>query len=272
MRAIFGAGVTVALECMGFSDCFDYVVGISSGSVDCAYFLGGQAETGQQLFIDNAEGGRFINLTRPWKVVDIDYLEYLLRTGSPLDVDAILRRHTEFWLAATDAATGTGQFIDAKNPKVDLITAVKASCAIPVLYNRTVTIGDTRYGDGGVGCGLPIRELIEERGCTDVLVVLSGPHIEEQQAPPVREHVATWASCRGAFSAQYRQAMRKRNLRYIQTMKYIHERGERSQEVNIVVLAPRIRGVSQICKNRATLRALAEQGRQEAEQLFEGET
>ena len=49
---------------------------------------------------------------------------------------------------------------------------LKASSALPVLYNRRIVLDGREYVDGGVSDSLPIARAIDN-GCTDILVLAS---------------------------------------------------------------------------------------------------
>jgi NTE family protein len=69
-------------------------------------------------------------------------------------------------IAAIDIATGERVVFD-RDSGVDLVDAVAASCAVPGVW-PTVTIGDRRYMDGGIGS--PVN--LDVAGDCDVAVVL----------------------------------------------------------------------------------------------------
>ncbi len=59
---------------------------------------------------------------------------------------------------------------------------MKAATAIPVLYNRTVGVDGRRCMDGGLRIPFPIEHAIE-RGCTDLLLLLTRPEAYVSPAP-----------------------------------------------------------------------------------------
>ena len=53
-----------------------------------------------------------------------------------------------------------------------MLQALKASCALPVLYRRTIRVGDDNLVDGGISDPLPVREAYR-RGARTIVVVRS---------------------------------------------------------------------------------------------------
>jgi predicted patatin/cPLA2 family phospholipase len=175
MRGVLSAGSLLALDLLGYRACFDAVFAVSAGSVNAAYFLSGQGLTGISVYFDDISSKRFINPLRFWKIADVDYVyDYVVPTLKPLDDEAVRRSPQEFYVTATEVQTGNNVLLDAKERSVPVSRFLKASSALPVLYNRTVLIQDVRYMDGGISGGLPVEWAIKH-GCTDVLVLLSRP-------------------------------------------------------------------------------------------------
>ncbi len=131
MRAAFSAGVLMGFEKLGLADVFDIVVGISVGSPMCAYFLSRQKKLGNSIFFEELSGNKFINLSRLSKIMDIDYLDSVLRNVKPLDQKHVRSSRSDFYVTVTDARTGKGELLNMKDEKIDIIDAVCASSALP---------------------------------------------------------------------------------------------------------------------------------------------
>lgn len=79
----------------------------------------------------------------------------------------------EFYMPATDAATGRAAYFSKYDIVRDDYRAVMASCALPG-FCRPVKVGDRYYYDGGVADSIPLHHAIEH-GCTKMVVILSNP-------------------------------------------------------------------------------------------------
>ena len=135
MRGVYGAGVVMALHQLGLADCFDVVVGISTGAAIGGYFLAGeeQSQLGTSIYYNECLNG-FINFWR-WPIIDIDYLEKVFRDGpKKLNDETILKHRSKFFVGVTDWDTGEGCFLEAGRVP-DPITAIKASLAVTELYH-----------------------------------------------------------------------------------------------------------------------------------------
>jgi len=174
MRGAFSGGVMVALARLGLTDCFDYVYGSSSGSCSGAYFLSKQTDLGISIYTEDLDGRKFI---KPWKVnraADIDYLcDTIFRVNKKLDTNRIRDSKTIFKIFVADASNGECLYYTNKDD-VDIIKVIKASCALPAFYNKTVKIGSKKLIDGRIGKALPIEDAIAD-GCTDILIVPTVP-------------------------------------------------------------------------------------------------
>src|SRR5262249_3982712 len=87
--------------------------------------------------------------------------------------DAAIRASpVRFLLSVTDARSGLNELLDVRARPEPIPLLLKASSALPVLYNRRIALDGREYVDGGVSDSLPIAGAIAN-GCTDVLVLAS---------------------------------------------------------------------------------------------------
>jgi predicted acylesterase/phospholipase RssA len=78
------------------------------------------------------------------------------------------------FVVVADGMTGEAFVVNAQSRSVPLLTLLKASSAMPLLYNRLVDVDGRQCFDGGLINPLPIMDAIEN-GCTDLLVLLTRP-------------------------------------------------------------------------------------------------
>lgn len=183
MRGVISAGVLVALESLKLNNAFDAVYGTSAGALNSAYFLARQAAFGCSIYYRQAATSRFINPLRLWKMVDIDYLfDEVIGKERPLDTQAVLRSRSKFVVAATDGKTGAIVVWDTRKVDAPLLTQLKASSALPVFYNKQITVAGRELVDGGLSSPFPVVEAIDD-GCTDLLVVMTRPFDHRSEAP-----------------------------------------------------------------------------------------
>jgi len=194
MRGVASAGAIIALEQLGFTHAFDAVYGASAGAINGAYFLAGQAAFGTSIYYQDIANRRFIHLARLWKVVDMDFLfEEIIARRKRLDLDRVRANRTPLYIVATDVRTGREVLFCSHDRELDLLAALKASAALPILYPHPVRVGDRLYVDGGVVDAIPIEHAIRD-GCTDLLVVLTVPKTYRAAPPNALERLvaARW--------------------------------------------------------------------------------
>jgi predicted patatin/cPLA2 family phospholipase len=185
MRGVLSGGGMVALGHLGFSDLFDEVYATSAGVMNASYMLARQAELGITAYYESLMDRRFWSPRRFWKMLDVDYVfRDVVTRQKPLDTAAVLRSPSRLLVAAIDVHAGKGILLDTRATNSPLLDVLKAATAMPIMYNRTVAINGLACVDGGLAIPFPLKEAIE-RGCTDVLVLLTRP-------PGFRAPEPTW--------------------------------------------------------------------------------
>jgi len=185
MRGVLSGGGAVALGHLGFHELFDEVYATSAGVMNVCYFLARQGELGIRVYYEDCTDRRFWSPRRFWKMLDVDYLfRDVVMQVKPLDIDAVLRSPSRLLVGVINAREGRGELLDTKAIKSPLVNALKAATAMPILYNRTVEVDGTPYVDGGLAIPFPLKQAID-RGCTDILVLLTRP-------PSYRSPEPTW--------------------------------------------------------------------------------
>jgi len=175
MRGIRSAGGLLALEAMGLSRVFDDVYGCSAGAINASFFLAGQAAYGTTIYYQNINNRKFIHHLRFRKILDLEFLfDRVLVHEKPLLVTRVLNGPSRFFVSVTDVDSGSARLIHAQESSVPLLTLLKASSALPVVYNEPVLIDGRRYIDGGVSTSIPLANAIAN-GCTHILVLLTRP-------------------------------------------------------------------------------------------------
>lgn len=172
MRGIFAAGVLDVFLEQSFRP-FDLALGVSAGASNLLSYLAGQHGRARRCFLGQMSRPEFID---PWRMLrgghwlDLDWLWEAITREDPLDCYAASQSGVEAMLVATCAETGEPRYLmpDAQ----DMLDALKASCALPVLYRGTVRVGAQELVDGGISDPLPVREAYR-RGARTMIVVRS---------------------------------------------------------------------------------------------------
>jgi len=184
MRGVCSAGGLVALDALGLRNAFDEIYASSAGAMNVAYMLSGQATFGIQIYYKNVNNKNFINFGRLNKIVDIDYLfDSVVSRIRPLDTKKLLDAPSDFYIGLFNKIAAETVVLKAQDFPKEILSILKASTALPVVYNRSVVINSNEFIDGGLGSPVPLYEAIEH-GCTDLLVFLTRPPSYESAKPP----------------------------------------------------------------------------------------
>lgn len=260
MRGVASAGAIIALEQLGFTRAFDAVYGASAGAINGAYFLAGQAAFGTSIYYQDIANRRFINPWRVRKIVDMDFLfDEIIARRKRLDLVRLRENPTPLRIIATDALTGRETIFSSHDENADLLAALKASAALPILYPHPVRIDDRLYVDGGVANAIPIEPALRE-GCTDLLVVLTVPKTHRAQPPHVLERTlaARWLR---PLSPSLERAFLHRHEAYNRALDLALGRHEVSANIVALFLTPRLSLRRLTTDVRTLKRAAIEMGR-----------
>jgi predicted patatin/cPLA2 family phospholipase len=172
MRGIFAAGVLDVFLEHSFRP-FDVALGVSVGASNILSYLAGQHGRARRCFLDQMSRPEFID---PWRMLrgghwlDLDWLWEAITRDDPLDCAAAASSGVEYGLVATCATTGEPRYLA---PGADeMLDALKASCALPLLYRGPVRVGEHDLVDGGISDPVPVREAYR-RGARTIVVIRS---------------------------------------------------------------------------------------------------
>ena len=172
MRGAYGAGAMVPLITHRLVDAFEHVVGASAGAINGTYFVDEYANT-MSAYIHDLTTKQFVNLLRLDKKVDVDYaIERVMKGKHPFDTDQLSHAKAHLHILLTDAKTGKKVVLSDHHKFEEIYQELRASAALPILYNNEVLLGDRYYIDGAVADALPIDVALKLK-CTDIVVILN---------------------------------------------------------------------------------------------------
>jgi predicted patatin/cPLA2 family phospholipase len=213
MRGIFAAGVLDVFLEQRFRP-FDLALGVSVGASNILSYLAGQQGRARRCFLNQMTRPEFID---PWRLLrggqwmDLDWLWEAITRDDPLDCAAAVASGVDYALVATCARTGEPRYLAP--PAEQMLDALKASCALPVLYRRKIHVGGDPLVDGGISDPLPVREAYR-RGARTIVVVRSRA-ADFVKKDRLVNHIGAWTlrrepaiarACRDAARA-YREAV-----------------------------------------------------------------
>jgi predicted patatin/cPLA2 family phospholipase len=187
MRGVVSAGMTVALEQLGFRDVFDEVHGASAGAFNAAFLLAGQAPYGCALYGHGFGDPRFVSLGRALRggpAFDMDYVINEVWTHQrPLRFETILRSGITLHCTATDADRAEIVELAQLETPEDIRGALRASGRLPWLAGPPVLFRGRRLLDATLSESVPVHAAFIR--ATDVLVLQTRP-LGVAHAPPSR--------------------------------------------------------------------------------------
>lgn len=235
MRSITAAGITVAFQELKLNDIFDAVYATSAGAITGAYFLSKQVPYGIAIYYEFLNTEKFINLYRVPPFFNIDYLIDGLKHKKKLDTNSLRMSKTVLHIGATNIETGRHEFF-TNHGSVDIFDAIKASCALPIFYNKPVVINGIRYLDGGAINPFPLEKALED-GCTDILILFTRPIIRRHYQKLIPLWFELWQLKK--YGKNFISAFYSRDKIYEKFLEIINGREKLSSPVNIAVIAPK---------------------------------
>jgi predicted patatin/cPLA2 family phospholipase len=237
MRGIYSMAALMALGECGLGDAFDHVVGSSAGAVNGAYLVSRQARLAVGVYLENISNKRFVDFTRFRRVVDIDYLiDDVLKTEKILDIEALRQSKSVLHVVLTDYDTATATSVTSRDDDLDIMEAMRATMAIPILFNKKVKVKGRYYVDGGITEGVPLLRAID-LGCTDIIVVLTRNPSFRRKRPNVLFRLIETPFLRD-YPAVTKAKIMAKDEYFNKTMEYLQRPGKLVKEASIKVIYP----------------------------------
>lgn len=185
MRGVVSAAMLTALDDLGLREVFDCVYSCSSGSVNAAYFAGGETWYPLTIYFDDLATKQFVDMRRFASrrgILNLDYVfEQVLETVKPLDYDRILAGPAGFHVAVTLVDELRTESVGDFRDREDLREGLRASCWLPVAVPGAGRFRGRRAVDGGVLTAHPYLLALAD-GCTHVLSLSTKPMREPHRA------------------------------------------------------------------------------------------
>ena len=171
MRGAWAAGVLGYLHECGRRE-YDFVYAASSGACSAAYFVANMWDRGLAIWRELAcNVVRKSNFLHHKPIIDLAYLvDYVIRTRTPLSVDALQKAPTKFFIVLTDCLTGEPVYFHVCDDRV--FAALRATSSMPLATRGFDFVDGKPCADGGVADPIPVRRAIQD-GATDITVVMT---------------------------------------------------------------------------------------------------
>ncbi|MEK6964491.1 MAG: patatin-like phospholipase family protein [Nanoarchaeota archaeon] len=150
----------------------ELIIAGSGNSGIAAYYVANQYPQMIRVWTSTIVTKKFINYLRFWKIVDVDYLiDWIFKKEMPLNIKKVRNSKTLLLLPVTNYDTGKVEYLSNKS-QVDLLEALRAAEAVPIVYRKIIEIMGKRYVDTKLSADPHIGILKAlELGATQLIVI-----------------------------------------------------------------------------------------------------
>jgi predicted patatin/cPLA2 family phospholipase len=171
--------MTAAIERLGFTACFDLVVGSSSGALNGAGLLAGVAESGPGVYCGPLASRQFINPARLLVGRPALDVAFVLRHASD-DVDGDRHERTianaaALHCVAVDVETAEPVTFAGMQTREELWDVLLATTRMPLFGGGPIMIDGRRFIDGALAASIPLSAALAA-GATHVLALQTRPY------------------------------------------------------------------------------------------------
>ena len=262
MRGVYTAGVLDYFmeKNLYFDDCY----GVSAGACHISSYVSKQIGRSIKVTLDYINDKRYCSINSLIKTGDMFGVEMLYdiipNKLELYDYDTFNKFKGNFYSVVTNCKTGKAEYIKIKDMKKDII-AVRASSSLPLL-SRIVEINGKEYLDGGITDSIPIKKSIKD-GHKKNVVILTRDKTYRKSKPKFLSF----------FKLKYKKypnlvkAIENRYKMYNETLDFIEEEKAKNK---VFIIQPKLPvKISRIEKDKDKLKALYNQGYEDAKELYE---
>lgn len=246
-----------------FSSCY----GVSAGACHMCSYLSGQRGRAYHVGIDYLECRDYCSVRSLLRTGDLfnndfcyDLIPHYL---NPYDYEGFRKYEGKAYAVATDIVTGKPEYIRLYDME-EGIQAVRASSSLP-LVSRNVTIDGRKYLDGALSDSIPIRKAEADGNRKNIVILTKAVGYRKERSSMLPLIRAAYVRYPKVY-----ELMKNRHISYNETLDYLEEREKRGE---VFVIRPQKEsGIGRIEKDKEKLKALYEQGYQEARERYEAMT
>ncbi len=264
MKGVYTAGVLDLFLDKGLE--FSSVYGVSAGACNMCSYISKQRGRALDVNIDYLDSKRYCSVESMLLSGDLFNVNtcYNLIPNylNPIDKETFAKYEGKAYSVVTNLRTGRPEYLRMKDAVKD-IDKVRASSSLP-LVSRTVTINGKPYLDGGLSDSIPIQKSIRDGNRKNVIVMTKEVGYRRK---PIDSGQLALIKLRYAKYPKVAEIMARRHIMYNECLDYI-ERLEKDGQV-FVIRPQRPNDVRRIERDKARMKALYDQGYQEAESFYE---
>lgn len=262
LKGVYTAGVLDFFLDKGieFSSCY----GVSAGACSLCSFLSGQRGRAYHVSVDYLEDKNYCSLYSLLKTGDLFGADMCYRKIPeelyPYDYESYGKYQGTFYSVVTNIESGQPEYIPIKDMKKE-IDAVRASASLP-LVSRNVSFRGKLYLDGGISDAIPLRQSIKDGNHKNVVIMTK--EIGYRRKP---SSMTSLIRLRYKKYPKVYELMKNRHIAYNETHDFIKEQVKEGS--TFLIQPKKASGVGRIEKDRTKLKALYEEGYQEAKECYE---
>ena len=262
MRGVYTAGVLDYFmeKNLYFDDCY----GVSAGACHISSYVSKQIGRSMKVTLDYINDKRYCSINSLIKTGDMFGVEMLYdiipNKLELYDYETFNKFKGNFYSVVTNCKTGKAEYIKIKDMKKDII-AVRASSSLPLL-SRIVEINGKEYLDGGITDSIPIKKSIKD-GHKKNVVILTRDKTYRKSKPKFLS----------LLKFKYKKypnlvkAIENRYKIYNETLDFLEEEKAKNK---VFIIQPKLPvKISRIEKDKDKLKALYDQGYEDAKELYE---
>ena len=150
----------------------DIIIGGSGSIGTLAYYVAKQYKSIKNVWLNLLCNKNVIDIKIFWRVIDVDYvIDNIFKKQEKLNVKKLVKSEIKLFIGVTDYERGKVEYFSNKS-KINLFEAIRASMAVPMLYNKPVRINNRDYCDSFASCSVQagIRKAIS-LGAKEIIAV-----------------------------------------------------------------------------------------------------
>lgn len=243
---------------------FPYVIGVSMGACNGANYVARQPERNRIVNIQFVNDRRYLSYIRLLTGGELFGVPFIFDTIPnelvPFDFRSFLKSPQKLVVGTTDCFTGQPIYFEHRQPDIDILKVLQASCSLPLLSRPVLYRGSTLM-DGGVSDSIPIRKSIADGNMKNVLVLTQPPNYRKK-----RPRYMSLIRFRYSKYPGLCDRLARRYLDYNETMDFIERLEDRKA---VFVIRPETPlGIRRAERNRERLYLAYDRGYNDAQKCY----
>ena len=173
MKATYSVGALLALIEKFDLKNPEMIIAGSASAGTASYFTSGQHDSIKNIWGELLSTKKLINLWKFWKIFNTDYIiDEVFKKQDILNEEEVYSSKIKEFISVTNAKTGKVEFFSNKDEK-DIFEIMRATKAIPIVYNKKIKIGNSKYIDtylSSLGVNLKIQKA-EQEGAGKIIII-----------------------------------------------------------------------------------------------------